>query len=504
MVFSFWSGWLLRQFLVRFGQFLVHLGVLHGIYKFTCVFWVRPFLAFWTIRGLVSGMSQQTLQSRADSCGTLAAGAEAAARVGNVQLFRGMSQQELKSKLQVRVSTSENIYFLTIDCIFYISIYIHHVMMGYHIYACIQPCGPTGNPGASCSSQDATWWWCGHSSCGEDRARDWSSLLDNYTNILCPQTSIKKTSILVYKGNYAAVKQTTACRQVLLLGHCIGKSSCFARYSASRPSVHEPIQLSLFVFMPIPRNDPCNGIVHGTVSGYIGFLYSCIFTWLIPCSLGYPAALGIFVEEFPGTAADGTRVSFFHAFQDQCSEGFSASERKGHWGSGCGGHHPKGVTTHGIRGQGAFGEGPFQDHRVGGQIEKTEFPRWNTRCRWQVGQDQKRRWRGTHCHPWWTESFLIGKDFDGMHNNSRLFFLVNRLGRMILYYIILTWPMAYIYMKNASPSCYIIKWWKNSLSIYHYIGSVMAFLYSSKKQLGYLGVQPVYQPIQEPITKSPL
>jgi uncharacterized secreted protein with C-terminal beta-propeller domain len=91
-----------------------------------------------------------------------------------------------------------------------------------------------------------------------------------------------------------------------------------------------------------------------------------------------------------------------------------------------------------------------------------------------------------------------------MHNNSRLFFLVNRLGRMILYYIILTWPMAYIYMKNASPSCYIIKWWKNSLSIYHYIGSVMAFLYSSKKQLGYLGVQPVYQPIQEPITKSPL
>jgi hypothetical protein len=79
-------------------------------------------------------MSQQTLQSRADSCGTLAAGAEAAARVGNVQLFRGMSQQELKSKLQVRVSTSENIYFLTIDCIYYISIYIHHVMMGYLIY----------------------------------------------------------------------------------------------------------------------------------------------------------------------------------------------------------------------------------------------------------------------------------------------------------------------------------------------------------------------------------
>ena len=73
----------------------------------------------------------------------------------------------------------------------------------------------------------------------------------------------------------------------------------------------------------------------------------------------------------------------------------------------------------------------------------------------------------------------------------------------ILYYIDMAHGI-YIYMKNASPSCYIIKWWKNSLSIYHYIGSVMAFLYSSKKQLGYLGVQPVYQPIQEPITKSPL
>lgn len=201
--------------------------------------------------------------------------------------------------------------------------------------------------------------------------------------------------------------------------------------------------------MPIPRNDPRNEIVYmALVSGYIGFLYSCIFTWLIPCSLGYPAALGIFVEEFPGTGADGTRVSFFHAFQDQCSDGFSASERKGHWGSGCGEHHPKGVTTLGIRGQGAFGEGPFQDHRVGGQIEKTEFPRWNTRCRWQAGQDQKRWWRGTHCHPWWTESFLIGKDFDGMHNNSRLFFPFKPAGKNDPIYILLlllTWPMAYIW-----------------------------------------------------------
>ena len=119
-------------------------------------------------------MSQQTLQSRADSCGTLAAGAEAAARVGNVQLFRGMSQQELKSKLQVRVSTSENIYFLTIDGILYIYINLYPPCNDGipYIYACIQPCGPTGNPGASCSSQDATWWWSGHSSCGEDRARD--------------------------------------------------------------------------------------------------------------------------------------------------------------------------------------------------------------------------------------------------------------------------------------------------------------------------------------------
>lgn len=46
-------------------------------------------------------MSQHTLESRAHSCHSLAAGAEACARIGGMQLFKGMSRDDLQRKLQV-------------------------------------------------------------------------------------------------------------------------------------------------------------------------------------------------------------------------------------------------------------------------------------------------------------------------------------------------------------------------------------------------------------------
>ena len=50
---------------------------------------------------IFGGMSQHTLESRAHSCNSLVAGADACARIGGMQLFKGMSRNDLQRKLQV-------------------------------------------------------------------------------------------------------------------------------------------------------------------------------------------------------------------------------------------------------------------------------------------------------------------------------------------------------------------------------------------------------------------
>ncbi len=61
-------------------------------------------LPFWPLGDIVpfTNMSKETLQSKVNSCESLITGVAACARVGGMDRFKGLSQEDLKKKLEER------------------------------------------------------------------------------------------------------------------------------------------------------------------------------------------------------------------------------------------------------------------------------------------------------------------------------------------------------------------------------------------------------------------